>query len=98
MDRDLFHLYGKFIQIVESVSRANRPKPTKTNNDNFANLAHSSEITFDNAEELTEEGKPFLLLFYSPNDTKAIKDFHMNVAADVEGDRGKCFNTTIKVG
>lgn len=49
----------------------------------------ASEITFENAEELTEEGKPFLLLFYSPNDTKSIKDFHMNIAAEIEPERGK---------
>jgi endoplasmic reticulum resident protein 44 len=25
------------------------------------------EITFENGEELTEEGLPFLILFYDPN-------------------------------
>lgn len=33
------------------------------------------EITFENAEELTEEGLPFLILFHAPNDTESIKDF-----------------------
>ncbi|XP_053949057.1 endoplasmic reticulum resident protein 44 isoform X3 [Anastrepha obliqua] len=33
------------------------------------------EITFENAEELTEEGLPFLILFHKPDDTEAIKDF-----------------------
>ncbi|KRZ73253.1 Endoplasmic reticulum resident protein 44, partial [Trichinella papuae] len=31
------------------------------------------EITFENAEELTEEGLPFLILFYKPNDKDIIK-------------------------
>lgn len=47
-----------------------------------------SEITFENAEELTEENKAFVLLFHSPNDTKSIKNYHTNVAAELEGDRG----------
>ncbi|KAI9590232.1 endoplasmic reticulum resident protein 44 [Glossina fuscipes] len=33
------------------------------------------EITFENAEELTEEGLPFLILFHHPDDTGSIKDF-----------------------
>ncbi|XP_011179860.1 endoplasmic reticulum resident protein 44 isoform X1 [Zeugodacus cucurbitae] len=33
------------------------------------------EITFENAEELTEEGLPFLILFHKPDDTDAIKDY-----------------------
>jgi len=33
------------------------------------------EITFENAEELTEEGLPFLILFYAPEDTESIKRF-----------------------
>lgn len=33
------------------------------------------EITFENAEELTEEGLPFLILFYHPDDTSSIKKF-----------------------
>jgi endoplasmic reticulum resident protein 44 len=33
------------------------------------------EITFENAEELTEEGLPFLILFYNKDDTESIKDF-----------------------
>ena len=31
------------------------------------------EITFENAEELTEEGLPFLILFHHPDDTTSIK-------------------------
>ncbi|XP_055912433.1 endoplasmic reticulum resident protein 44 isoform X2 [Eupeodes corollae] len=33
------------------------------------------EITFENAEELTEEGLPFLILFHNPDDTESIKDY-----------------------
>lgn len=33
------------------------------------------EITFENAEELTEEGLPFLILFYNPDSLDVIKDF-----------------------
>uniref|UniRef100_A0A1L8DUR4 Putative endoplasmic reticulum resident protein erp44 n=1 Tax=Nyssomyia neivai TaxID=330878 RepID=A0A1L8DUR4_9DIPT len=33
------------------------------------------EITFENAEELTEEGLPFLILFHATDDTNTIKDF-----------------------
>ncbi|XP_037919179.1 endoplasmic reticulum resident protein 44 isoform X2 [Hermetia illucens] len=33
------------------------------------------EITFENAEELTEEGLPFLILFHNPKDLDSIKDF-----------------------
>ncbi|XP_064079064.1 endoplasmic reticulum resident protein 44-like isoform X1 [Macrobrachium nipponense] len=33
------------------------------------------EITFQNAEELTEEGLPFLILFHNPEDTESIKKY-----------------------
>jgi endoplasmic reticulum resident protein 44 len=33
------------------------------------------EITFENAEELTEEGLPFLILFHNPEDNESIKQF-----------------------
>lgn len=33
------------------------------------------EITFENAEELTEEGLPFLILFHASDDTDIIKDY-----------------------
>lgn len=34
------------------------------------------EITFQNAEELTEEGLPFLILFHKPEDLESIKKFN----------------------
>lgn len=33
------------------------------------------EITFENAEEFTEEGLPFLILFFRPGDTSTVKDY-----------------------
>ncbi|KAL4714122.1 hypothetical protein ACJJTC_008476 [Scirpophaga incertulas] len=33
------------------------------------------EITFENAEELTEEGLPFLILFHKPDDTESVKKY-----------------------
>lgn len=33
------------------------------------------EITFENAEELTEEGLPFLILFHDPEDNESIKRY-----------------------
>lgn len=32
-------------------------------------------IPFQNAEELTEEGLPFLILFHAPEDTESIKKY-----------------------
>lgn len=55
----------------------------------FFFVAVYREITFQNAEELTEEGLPFLILFYGPNDNKMIKDFKMNVKADLLAERRK---------
>ncbi|XP_012282630.1 endoplasmic reticulum resident protein 44 isoform X2 [Orussus abietinus] len=33
------------------------------------------EITFENAEELTEEGLPFLILFHAPDDLESVKAY-----------------------
>ncbi|XP_064598270.1 endoplasmic reticulum resident protein 44-like [Liolophura sinensis] len=38
------------------------------------------EITFENAEELTEEGLPFLILFYNPDEKDIIDQFQLEVA------------------
>lgn len=37
------------------------------------------EITFENAEELTEEGLPFLILFHKPEDLKSVTRFEEQV-------------------
>ncbi|XP_075220570.1 endoplasmic reticulum protein 44 isoform X2 [Lycorma delicatula] len=41
------------------------------------------EITFENAEELTEEGLPFLILFHKPGDDETIKKFKDVVLRDL---------------
>ncbi|XP_971182.2 endoplasmic reticulum resident protein 44 [Tribolium castaneum] len=41
------------------------------------------EITFENAEELTEEGLPFLILFHAPDDKESIKRFTELVQTDL---------------
>jgi len=45
------------------------------------------EITFENAEELTEEGLPFLILFHAPEDTESIKRFNEVVRKELMGDK-----------
>jgi len=47
------------------------------------------EITFENAEELTEEGIPFLILFHSPDDTESIKEYNDLVKRELLGERGQ---------
>eukprot|EP00090_Calanus_glacialis_P014712 TRINITY_DN23569_c0_g1_i1.p1 TRINITY_DN23569_c0_g1~~TRINITY_DN23569_c0_g1_i1.p1 ORF type:complete len:438 (-),score=154.80 TRINITY_DN23569_c0_g1_i1:1251-2564(-) len=41
------------------------------------------EITFENAEELTEEGLPFLILFHGPDDTESIKEYNDLVSREL---------------
>ncbi|XP_037026336.1 endoplasmic reticulum resident protein 44 isoform X1 [Bradysia coprophila] len=45
------------------------------------------EITFENAEELTEEGLPFLILFHSPDDVQSIKDYKTIVETQLIGEK-----------
>jgi len=45
------------------------------------------EITFENAEELTEEGLPFLILFHDPEDTQSVKEFNDAVRAHLMEDK-----------
>lgn len=45
------------------------------------------DITFENAEELTEEGLPFLILFYAPGDTESIKIYTDMVQRELLGDK-----------
>lgn len=50
------------------------------------------EITFENAEELTEEGLPFLILFHSPDDKESIKRFNEIVKTELLSEKRKsCF-------
>lgn len=41
------------------------------------------EITFENAEELTEEGLPFLILFHRPDDTEPVKNYKAIIEAQL---------------
>lgn len=45
------------------------------------------EITFENGEELTEEGLPFLLLFHGKGDTKSIQRFKDGVMRELLDER-----------
>ncbi|GIY75177.1 endoplasmic reticulum resident protein 44 [Caerostris extrusa] len=45
------------------------------------------DITFENAEELTEEGLPFLILFHHPDDTESPKLFTTAVQSQLLDDR-----------
>lgn len=47
------------------------------------------EITFENAEELTEEGLPFLILFHTPDDKESIKRFNEIVQNDLISEKRK---------
>ena len=47
------------------------------------------EITFENAEELTEEGLPFLILFHAPDDNESIKQYSDIVQRELMEDKRK---------
>ncbi|CAG9585618.1 unnamed protein product [Danaus chrysippus] len=45
------------------------------------------EITFENAEELTEEGLPFLILFHHPSDTESVKKYKEIIMNELESEK-----------
>lgn len=45
------------------------------------------EITFENAEELTEEGLPFLILFHAPDDHESIKEYKDTIANTMSNEK-----------
>ena len=47
------------------------------------------EITFENAEELTEEGLPFLILFHKPEDNESVKQYSEVVQKHLLEDKRK---------
>ena len=47
------------------------------------------EITFENAEELTEEGIPFLILFHKPDDNDSVKKFNDVVRNELMSEKSK---------
>ncbi|KAJ0066017.1 hypothetical protein NL108_001241 [Boleophthalmus pectinirostris] len=46
------------------------------------------EITFENGEELTEEGLPFLILFHVKEDTESLEKFQHEVARQLISEKG----------
>ncbi|NXT10876.1 ERP44 protein, partial [Prunella fulvescens] len=46
------------------------------------------EITFENGEELTEEGLPFLILFHMKDDLESLEKFQQEVARQLIGEKG----------
>ncbi|KAL0985348.1 hypothetical protein UPYG_G00155790 [Umbra pygmaea] len=46
------------------------------------------EITFENGEELTEEGIPFLILFHVKDDTESLEKFQHEVARQLISEKG----------
>lgn len=49
------------------------------------------EITFENAEELTEEGLPFMILFHRPGkDDETVKKFKDIVAGHLISEKRMC--------
>ncbi|XP_053570450.1 endoplasmic reticulum resident protein 44 [Bombina bombina] len=46
------------------------------------------EITFENGEELTEEGLPFLILFHMKDDTASLENFQQEVARQLISEKG----------
>jgi endoplasmic reticulum resident protein 44 len=47
------------------------------------------EITFENAEELTEEGLPFLILFRQTNDLESEKLYNTVITSELADQKGK---------
>lgn len=55
------------------------------------------EITFENAEEFTEEGLPFLLFFYHPHDIESVKLFKDIVGTHLVHEKRKCLINILKI-
>lgn len=55
------------------------------------------EITFENAEELTEEGLPFLILFHKPDDTTSIKDYKAIIENDLISEKRKLYQIQLNL-
>merc|ERR1719412_1170146 len=47
------------------------------------------EITFENAEELTEDGLPFVILFHHPEETESVKEWNDIVQRELLGERSQ---------
>lgn len=53
------------------------------------------EITFENAEELTEEGLPFLILFHNPDDKESIKRYNELVQKELLSEKRKILKLSL---
>lgn len=60
-------------------------------------MFYSREITFDNAEELTEEGLPLMVLFYHPNNTLPIKEYKEKIEAELISEKRKKLYYNIEI-
>lgn len=49
------------------------------------------EITFENAEELTEEGLPFLILFHNPTDNESVKKYKEVINRELQPEKRKFY-------
>jgi len=47
------------------------------------------EITFENAEELTEDGLPFVILFHHPDETESVKEWNDLIKKELMGERSQ---------
>ena len=45
------------------------------------------EITFQNGEELTEEGLPFLILFHKRDDTQSLQYYQNEISRSLVGEK-----------
>jgi endoplasmic reticulum resident protein 44 len=55
------------------------------------------EITFENAEELTEEGLPFLILFHGPDDKDSVRRYNQVVHEELIDEKRKFFIILVKL-
>lgn len=91
----LSHLNGNTLQIAfkpprSSINNQNVPYPgTLHSYDEFSTWSTDKciplvrEITFENAEELTEEGLPFLILFHAPEDRASVELYNSIIHKDL---------------
>lgn len=54
------------------------------------------EITFENAEELTDEGLPFLLLFHHVDDHQSVSLFERQVSKQLRHETGSSFTSSLR--
>ena len=58
-------------------------------------LVPDDVFTFENAEELTEEGLPFLILFHKPDDLESIRRYNEIVQTQLIGEKRMLFTHLI---